>query len=151
MTIIDEIGSVPSDIGQIEWGCSPSPITLRLLSRYLNRTLKPMLVDLLALYPELIHLMLDTLFVVDRDNQIALVNDVREALLVSRAEELRLLPSTPLIRLSGCGRILPLVSCCNWCKSGRSIIEPNHSRNIRRYHQTSLCRRFSALTIVALE
>ncbi|MFP3335848.1 diguanylate cyclase, partial [Pseudomonas sp. SIMBA_064] len=32
-------------------------------------------VDLQALYPRLIHLMLDTVFVVDRDNQIAFVSD----------------------------------------------------------------------------
>ena len=34
-------------------------------------------VDLRALYPKLIHLMLDTLFVVDRDNQGAFVSDGR--------------------------------------------------------------------------
>lgn len=92
----------PSDIGQIEWGCLPSPITLRLLSRYLNRTLKPMPADLRALYPKLIHLMLDTVFVVDRENQIAFVSDVCEVLLVYRAEELRLLPIAalnPTVRL----------------------------------------------------
>lgn len=38
-------------------------------------------VDLQALYPRLIHLMLDTVFVVDRDNQIAFVSDACEALL----------------------------------------------------------------------
>jgi len=41
----------------------------------------PMPVDLQALYPRLIHLMLDTVFVVDRDNQIAFVSDACEALL----------------------------------------------------------------------
>ena len=45
-------------------------------------------VDLQALYPKLIHLMLDTVFVVDRDNQIAFVSDACEALLGYRAEEL---------------------------------------------------------------
>lgn len=72
----------PSDIGQIEWGYLPFSITLWLLSRYLNQTLKPRLVDLRALYPKLIHLMLDTVFVVDRDNQIAFVNDASDVLLV---------------------------------------------------------------------
>lgn len=38
-------------------------------------------VDLQALYPRLIHLMLDTVFVVDRYNQIAFVSDACEALL----------------------------------------------------------------------
>ena len=50
-------------------------------------------VDLRALYPKLIHLMLDTLFVVDRDNQGAFVSDACEVLLGYRAEALRLLPS----------------------------------------------------------
>ena len=45
-------------------------------------------VDLQALYPRLIHLMLDTVFVVDRDNQIAFVSDACEALLGYRACEL---------------------------------------------------------------
>ncbi|MBH3423461.1 MULTISPECIES: sensor domain-containing diguanylate cyclase [Pseudomonas] len=45
-------------------------------------------VDLQALYPKLIHLMLDTVFVVDRDNQIAFVSDACEALLGYRADEL---------------------------------------------------------------
>lgn len=45
-------------------------------------------VDLQALYPRLIHLMLDTVFVVDRDNQIVFVSDACEALLGYRAEEL---------------------------------------------------------------
>ncbi len=35
----------------------------------------PMRVDLQALYPRLIHLMLDTVFVVDRDNQIVFISD----------------------------------------------------------------------------
>lgn len=45
-------------------------------------------VDLQALYPKLIHLMLDTVFVVDRDNQIVFVSDACVALLGYRAEEL---------------------------------------------------------------
>lgn len=45
-------------------------------------------VDLQALYPKLIHLMLDTVFVVDRDNQIVFVSDACEALLGYRAKEL---------------------------------------------------------------
>ncbi|AGZ35381.1 MULTISPECIES: GGDEF domain-containing protein [unclassified Pseudomonas] len=45
-------------------------------------------VDLQTLYPRLIHLMLDTVFVVDRDNQIVFVSDACEALLGYRAEEL---------------------------------------------------------------
>ncbi len=45
-------------------------------------------VDLQALYPRLIHLMLDTVFVVDRDNQIVFVSDACEALLGYRASEL---------------------------------------------------------------
>ncbi len=45
-------------------------------------------VDLQALYPQLIHLMLDTVFVVDRDNQIAFVSDACETLLGYRADEL---------------------------------------------------------------
>ncbi|QXH87663.1 sensor domain-containing diguanylate cyclase [Pseudomonas shahriarae] len=45
-------------------------------------------VDLQALYPKLIHLMLDTVFVVDRDNQIAFVSDACETLLGYRADEL---------------------------------------------------------------
>lgn len=48
----------------------------------------PMPVDLQALYPKLIHLMLDTVFVVDRDNQIVFVSDACEALLGYRANEL---------------------------------------------------------------
>ena len=42
-------------------------------------------VDLQALYPRLIHLMLDTVFVVDRDNQIVFVSDACEVLLGYRA------------------------------------------------------------------
>lgn len=45
-------------------------------------------VDLQTLYPKLIHLMLDTVFVVDRDNQIVFVSDACETLLGYRAEEL---------------------------------------------------------------
>ncbi len=45
-------------------------------------------VDFQALYPKLIHLMLDTVFVVDRDNQIVFVSDACEALLGYRADEL---------------------------------------------------------------
>lgn len=47
-----------------------------------------MAVDLQALYPKLIHLMLDTVFVVDRDNQIVFVSNACETLLGYRAEEL---------------------------------------------------------------
>lgn len=45
-------------------------------------------VDLQALYPKLIHLMLDTVFVVDGDNQIVFVSDACEALLGYRPDEL---------------------------------------------------------------
>ncbi len=45
-------------------------------------------VDLQALYPKLIHLMLDTVFVVDRHNQIVFVSDACEKLLGYRADEL---------------------------------------------------------------
>jgi diguanylate cyclase (GGDEF)-like protein/PAS domain S-box-containing protein len=45
-------------------------------------------VDLQALYPKLIHLMLDTVFVVDRHNQIVFVSDACEVLLGYRADEL---------------------------------------------------------------
>lgn len=45
-------------------------------------------VDLQALYPKLIHLMLDTVFVVDSDNQVVFVSDACEALLGYRADEL---------------------------------------------------------------
>ncbi len=47
-----------------------------------------MRVDLQALYPRLIHLMLDTVFVVDRDNQIVFVSDACETLLGYQACEL---------------------------------------------------------------
>ncbi|WP_339451008.1 sensor domain-containing diguanylate cyclase [Pseudomonas sp. JAI120] len=47
-----------------------------------------MSVDLQALYPKLIHLMLDTVFVVDGDSQIVFVSDGCEALLGYRADEL---------------------------------------------------------------
>ncbi|MEE1925315.1 sensor domain-containing diguanylate cyclase [Pseudomonas sp. 148P] len=52
-------------------------------------------VDLQALYPKLIHLMLDTVFVVDRDDQIVFVSDACQALLGYRAEEL---VGTPITR-----------------------------------------------------
>jgi diguanylate cyclase (GGDEF)-like protein/PAS domain S-box-containing protein len=45
-------------------------------------------VDLQSLYPKLIDLMLDAVFVVDGDNQIVFVSDACEALLGYRAEEL---------------------------------------------------------------
>ncbi|WP_339473641.1 sensor domain-containing diguanylate cyclase [Pseudomonas fluorescens] len=45
-------------------------------------------VDLQDFYPKLIHLMLDTVFVVDRDNQIVFVSDACEALLGYRAGEM---------------------------------------------------------------
>lgn len=51
-------------------------------------------VDLQELYPKLIHLMLDTVFVVDRDNQIVFVSDACEALLGYRADELTGTPIT---------------------------------------------------------
>ncbi len=55
----------------------------------MNRTLDaPMPIDLHALYPKLIHLMLDTVFVVDGDNQIVFVSDACEALLGYRADAL---------------------------------------------------------------
>lgn len=54
----------------------------------LNRTLPAMPVDLHALYPKLIQLMLDTVFVVDPDNRIIFVSDACETLLGYRAEEL---------------------------------------------------------------
>ena len=47
-----------------------------------------MAVDLQALYPKLIHLMLDTVFVVDRDDHIVFVSDACEALLGYRPDEL---------------------------------------------------------------
>ncbi|MGE6608822.1 PAS domain-containing protein [Halomonas sp. NPDC076908] len=40
-----------------------------------------MAIDLQALYPKLIHLMLDTVFVVDEENQIVFVSDACESLL----------------------------------------------------------------------
>ena len=52
-------------------------------------------VDLQALYPRLIHLMLDTVFVVDRDDTIAFVSNACEALLGYRADELT---GTPITR-----------------------------------------------------
>jgi len=52
-------------------------------------------VDLKALYPKLIHLMLDTVFVVDRDDQIVFVSDACLALLGYRADELM---GTPITR-----------------------------------------------------
>lgn len=54
-------------------------------------------VDLQALFPKLIHLMLDTVFVVDRDNQIVFVSDACEALLGYRADELTGTPITHYI------------------------------------------------------
>ncbi|MFO8046613.1 MAG: sensor domain-containing diguanylate cyclase [Halomonas sp.] len=45
-------------------------------------------VDLQALYPKLINLMLDTVFVVDRDNQIVCVSDACESMFGYRADEL---------------------------------------------------------------
>ena len=47
-----------------------------------------MAVDLQALYPKLIHLMLDTVFVVDKDNQIVFVSDACEPLLGYLPQEL---------------------------------------------------------------
>ncbi|WP_035581497.1 sensor domain-containing diguanylate cyclase [Halomonas sp. TG39a] len=47
-----------------------------------------MAVDLQALYPKLIHLMLDTVFVVDADNQIVFVSDACESLLGYAPREL---------------------------------------------------------------
>jgi len=44
-----------------------------------------MSIDLQALYPRLINLMLDTVFVVDTNNHIAFVSDACEALLGYRA------------------------------------------------------------------
>ncbi|CRI57938.1 sensor domain-containing diguanylate cyclase [Pseudomonas sp. CCOS 191] len=52
-------------------------------------------VDLQALYPRLIHLMLDTVFVVDRDDTIVFVSDACKALLGYRADELT---GTPITR-----------------------------------------------------
>ena len=47
-----------------------------------------MAVDLQALYPKLIHLMLDTVFVVDKDSQIVFVSDACESLLGYHPNEL---------------------------------------------------------------
>lgn len=47
-----------------------------------------MTVNLEALYPKLIHLILDTVFVVDGDNQIVFVNDACQDLIGYRADEL---------------------------------------------------------------
>lgn len=47
-----------------------------------------MAVDLQALYPKLIHLMLDTVFVVDEHNKIVFVSDACESLLGYRADEM---------------------------------------------------------------
>lgn len=55
----------------------------------------PMPVDLQALYPKLIQLMLDTVFVVDRDNIIVFVSNACHALLGYRADEL---VGTPITR-----------------------------------------------------
>ena len=51
-------------------------------------------VDLEALYPKLIHLMLDTVFVVDSENRIVFVSDGCKALLGYRADELTGTPIT---------------------------------------------------------
>ncbi|MHC8319009.1 diguanylate cyclase domain-containing protein [Pseudomonas sp. LB3P31] len=51
-------------------------------------------VDLEALYPKLIHLMLDTVFVVDSENQIVFVSDGCMALLGYRSDELTGTPIT---------------------------------------------------------
>lgn len=51
-------------------------------------------IDLEALYPKLIHLMLDAVFVVDGDNQIVFVSDASEDLLGYRADELMGTPIT---------------------------------------------------------
>ncbi|TSD76339.1 diguanylate cyclase [Pseudomonas sp. KBS0710] len=53
-----------------------------------------MAVDLHALYPKLIHLMLDTVFVVDSENLIVFVSDACETLLGYRADELTGTPIT---------------------------------------------------------
>lgn len=47
-----------------------------------------MSIDIKALYPKLINLMLDAVFVVDRDNQIVFVSDACEGLIGYRADEL---------------------------------------------------------------
>lgn len=59
-----------------------------MIGRYEPDARYPMPVDLQALYPKLIHLMLDTVFVVDGDSQIVFVSDGCEALLGYRADEL---------------------------------------------------------------
>ena len=59
-----------------------------MIDRYEPDARCPMPVDLQALYPKLIHLMLDTVFVVDGDSQIVFVSDACEALLGYRADEL---------------------------------------------------------------
>ncbi|TWC68055.1 PAS domain S-box-containing protein/diguanylate cyclase (GGDEF)-like protein [Pseudomonas sp. SJZ103] len=59
-----------------------------MIGRYEPDAQRPMSVDLQALYPKLIHLMLDTVFVVDGDSQIVFVSDGCEALLGYRADEL---------------------------------------------------------------
>jgi diguanylate cyclase (GGDEF)-like protein/PAS domain S-box-containing protein len=51
-------------------------------------------VDLKALYPKLVQLMLDAVFVVDGDNQIVFVSDACETLLGYRADELTGTPIT---------------------------------------------------------
>lgn len=53
-----------------------------------------MAVDLKALYPKLIHLLLDAVFVVDGDNRIVFVSDACEVLLGYRADELTGTPIT---------------------------------------------------------
>ncbi|WP_235272481.1 PAS domain-containing protein [Halomonas sp. KO116] len=47
-----------------------------------------MAVDLQALYTKLIHLMLETIFVVDEHNQIVFISDACESLLGYRADEM---------------------------------------------------------------
>ncbi len=69
-------------------------------------------VDLRALYPKLIHLKLDTVFVVDLGNQIAFVSDACEALLGYRAEEWRLFSRVLVIPLSRA------FSCVGWVVLG---------------------------------
>ncbi len=64
------------------------------LATYEPAEARNMPVDIEALYPKLIHLMLDAVFVVDRDNQIVFVSDACEALLGYRADELTGTPIT---------------------------------------------------------
>ena len=45
-------------------------------------------IDLESLYPKLIHLIMDAVFVIDEDDRIAFVSDACEALLGYRADEL---------------------------------------------------------------